>query len=508
VLSNVYTKSSTFNIEMKIVTLVLLVIVCSHTNILHAATYEVPRAAASIYVADKDLDGDLDIIVGHKTAWEQTNPTISILENDGKGVFPSIDTSHVFCGYQENIFLQKIDDDEYPDIVTFYSDFSSGTAERYVRIFDNNNGHFETYHDYSLNSDKTFSGISYGDIDGDGDIDIVFYSNNGYFWGYMRNDGTGQFSGPVYFDLDEPPGAIACGDLTGDGKEEILVGSGTKITIYNSVSGISGLTHEALGGVTEIAVKDINNDGVNEIIVCNWYAPGTQKRLLIFSYESNAITLTYSKYLDEALASFFIEDLNGDGYLDIIYNSSYYYPNSDYEKWHTYILYNEDGVSFADPVSYQTYFGDTPNYTSTIRSLVADIDGNGLKDIVALNSSYAYENDVTILFQTEEGDFVQDPQSGIEDRDNLISKTELYQNYPNPFNNGTKIRFSLNATSEVEMSVFNSKGEMVENIVKGRYERGNHSVNYRADDLTSGVYYYELKVNGIQRQVRKMLYLR
>ncbi|MBN2858462.1 MAG: T9SS type A sorting domain-containing protein, partial [Candidatus Delongbacteria bacterium] len=149
---------------------------------------------------------------------------------------------------------------------------------------------------------------------------------------------------------------------------------------------------------------------------------------------------------------------------------------------------------------------DTPNYTSTIRSFVADIDGNGLKDIVVLNSGQ--DNDVTILFQTKEGDFMQEPQSGIENQDNLVSKTELYQNYPNPFNNETKIQFGLDASSEVELSVYNGKGELVESLIQGRFGKGIHSVNYRTDGLTSGVYYYELKVNGISVKVRKMLYLR
>jgi hypothetical protein len=497
-----YCKIPKIQSEIKIVTLVFLIIVCSHTNILHAATYEVPRAAASIYVADKDLDGDLDIIVGHKTAWEQTNPTISILENDGKGVFPSIDTSHVFCGYQENIFLQKIDDDEYPDIVTFYSDFSSGTAERYVRIFDNNNGHFETYHDYSLNSDKTFSGISYGDVDGDGDIDIVFYSNSGYFWGYMKNDGTGQFSSPIYIDLGFPPVAIACGDVSNNGMTDIIVGGGGRLSIfYGNNFGFVREDVETTINIYELSVYDIDNDGSNELIIVDGALFGSLMKIIFYKIDNDGNLIEYyRKDIDESLISFSISDLNNDNFSDIIYNA--------YSSDSTYVLYNEDGVSFVDPVSYQTYFGDTPNYTSTIRSLVADIDGNGLKDIVALNSSYAYENDVTILFQTEASDFVQDPQSGIEDQDNIVCKTELYQNYPNPFNNETKIQFSLDSSSEVELNIYNGKGELVENIVKGRYERGNHSVNYRADDLTSGVYYYQLKVNGIRRQVRKMLYLR
>jgi len=61
------------------------------------------------------------------------------------------------------------------------------------------------------------------DIDGDNDIDIVVISNNGFFWGYLLNNGNGEFSLPVYNDLSFPPGGIACGDLNNDGREDIVV---------------------------------------------------------------------------------------------------------------------------------------------------------------------------------------------------------------------------------------------------------------------------------------------
>jgi len=489
--------------ENKIIVFVLLIVMLSYNNFLNASTFDIPKAAASICVADTDLDGDHDIIIGHKTAWEQTNPTVSILDNDGKGVFLNIDTTHVFCGYQENIFLQKINDDEYPDIVTFYSDFSSGSAERYVMIIGNDNGQFETYQDFSLNSDKIFSGINYGDIDGNGDIDIVFYSNSGYFWGYMKNDGSGQFSSPVYYELDFTPTAISCGDIDNDGMTDIAVGSGGRLSIFyqDDIWGIISEDIETTINIYGLSVFDINNDNKNELIIVDGALFGSLMSIRFTSIDNDwNMNEYYRKNIDESLISFSIADLNDDSFSDIIYNA--------YSSDSTYILYNENGVSFADPVNYQTYFGDTGEYTSSIRSFVADIDGNALKDIVALNSSYAYENDATILFQTEAGDFVQDPQTGIEDQDNLVSKIELYQNYPNPFNNETKIQFSLDASSEVELNIHNGKGVLVENLVKGRYDRGAHSVNYRTDRLTSGVYYYELKVNGIHRQVRKMLYLR
>lgn len=467
--------------------------------ILNSATYKIPKEAASIYVADKDLDGDLDIIVGHKTAWEQTNPTISILENDGKGLFPNIDTMHVYCGYQEDIFLQKINDDEYPDIVTFYSDFSTGSAERFVRLIENNNGLFETYHDFSLNSDQIFSGINYGDIDDDGDTDIVFCSNNSHFWGWMKNDGAGQFANPGYFELDFPPYAISCGDINNDGTTDTAIGNGGRLSIFyrDIIWGIIRKDYETYIDATNLAVFDINNDNKNELIIVD----GLLKKVRFTEPDNDGnLNEFYTKRISGFAISFIISDLNNDNFADVTYNAAY----SDT----TYVLYNEKGDSLAGPVKFQTYFGDTSNYTNTIKSSIADIDGNGLKDIVALNSSYAFENDVTILFQTEEGDFVQDPQTGIENQDNLVCKTELYQNYPNPFNNETHIQFSLVKASQIELSIVNSKGEFVQNLVSSKLNKGKHSISFKADDINSGLYFYRLSVDGVEKDAKKMLYLK
>ncbi len=99
--------------------------------------------------------------------------------------------------------------------------------------------------------------------------------------------------------------------------------------------------------------------------------------------------------------------------------------------------------------------------------------------------------------------------TGIEEENhNIANGFELYQNYPNPFNNETKIKFSLNESSEVELSIFNIKGELVESLVQGKYGKGIHSVNFRAEGLTSGIYYYNLNINNEVVATKKMLYLR
>jgi hypothetical protein len=144
------------------------------------------------------------------------------------------------------------------------------------------------------------------------------------------------------------------------------------------------------------------------------------------------------------------------------------------------------------------------DHGTTWDSLEGGYSGGDVYDLAITPDGYVYLATRTGVYRSINS------TTGIADEESsvLIKNCVLFQNYPNPFNNETKIHFSLDSSSEVELNIYNGKGEMVESLVKGRYERGIHSVNYRTDGLTSGVYYYELKVNGIPEQIRKMLYLR
>ena len=72
----------------------------------------------------------------------------------------------------------------------------------------------------------------------------------------------------------------------------------------------------------------------------------------------------------------------------------------------------------------------------------------------------------------------------------------LSQNYPNPFNPATTLSFGLPVESEITLAIYNSLGELVNVAAKGIYQAGNYSVNFNASDLTSGIYYYNLKAVG------------
>lgn len=84
---------------------------------------------------------------------------------------------------------------------------------------------------------------------------------------------------------------------------------------------------------------------------------------------------------------------------------------------------------------------------------------------------------------------------------------EMSQNFPNPFNPSTEIRFALPEAANVVLNVYNSQGELVQNLVNGVYSAGTHSTNFDAAKLNSGIYFYTIKAGNFT-QTRKMMLLK
>jgi len=87
------------------------------------------------------------------------------------------------------------------------------------------------------------------------------------------------------------------------------------------------------------------------------------------------------------------------------------------------------------------------------------------------------------------------------------STFSLEQNYPNPFNPSTTIRFSIPVETEVSLSVFNTLGQEVAQILNGRLQEGYHEVNFDASSLTSGIYFYRLEADKFV-DVKKMIIIK
>jgi len=86
-------------------------------------------------------------------------------------------------------------------------------------------------------------------------------------------------------------------------------------------------------------------------------------------------------------------------------------------------------------------------------------------------------------------------------------RIQLEQNYPNPFNPSTTIRFSLNKPSFVSLAVFDVLGNRVKQLVEANLSTGKHQVQFDANQLSSGMYFYRLQ-SGDFIETRKMLLIK
>ena len=149
------------------------------------------------------------------------------------------------------------------------------------------------------------------------------------------------------------------------------------------------------------------------------------------------------------------------------------------------------------------------NPTMPIESAYFDTYAAGDKiSFVGSWSNYPYFSSGTIIMTSiEEGFYVlKASQGGNLSTENEIAIPDEYalkQNYPNPFNPTTQIQYELPKAGEVNITVYNTLGVEVMEVEKGFRSAGIHKVSFTGSDLTSGIYFYQLKVNSIVK-TRKM----
>ena len=93
----------------------------------------------------------------------------------------------------------------------------------------------------------------------------------------------------------------------------------------------------------------------------------------------------------------------------------------------------------------------------------------------------------------------------------LPTSYALNQNYPNPFNPSTTIRYELSNRSVVLLKIYNVVGQLVATLTDGIEDAGYKHVKFNAHNLSSGVYFYRLEANSLEKtgasfsQVRKLV---
>jgi hypothetical protein len=184
-------------------------------------------------------------------------------------------------------------------------------------------------------------------------------------------------------------------------------------------------------------------------------------------------------------------------------------PNTEADLSH-YLVY-KDTVAFFDPDS-SNIVAEVPKDSFIFRD--SDyVVGNtyyykiSAWDLIGHESPYSEELEV----KTTSVPWDDDTQVA-------IRTYELHQNYPNPFNPQTTIFYYLPDVgyqpAEVELKIYNILGKLVRILVSERQYPGEHRVvwdgkNDKGEDLSSGIYFYRLKVSGIEFvKAKKMVLVR
>lgn len=80
--------------------------------------------------------------------------------------------------------------------------------------------------------------------------------------------------------------------------------------------------------------------------------------------------------------------------------------------------------------------------------------------------------------------------------ENYPTEYSLKPNYPNPFNPSTKIEYSLPVTAHVSLKIYDILGKEVATIVDEIKEPGSYSAVFNAQNLSTGIYIYQMKAGG------------
>ena len=119
------------------------------------------------------------------------------------------------------------------------------------------------------------------------------------------------------------------------------------------------------------------------------------------------------------------------------------------------------------------------------------------------------------LVPRNNGDFVGYTPVSVEEEATIPTEFNLSQNYPNPFNPATTIRFALPEESTVRLSIYNLLGQEVNVLMNNEVQSaGSYSLNFDASRLPSGIYFYRMIANPVEKggrsfvNVKKMILLK
>ncbi|OGC93543.1 MAG: hypothetical protein A2W25_16980 [candidate division Zixibacteria bacterium RBG_16_53_22] len=96
-------------------------------------------------------------------------------------------------------------------------------------------------------------------------------------------------------------------------------------------------------------------------------------------------------------------------------------------------------------------------------------------------------------------------QTGFDDNEFLPRNFTLHQNYPNPFNARTTISFELACAGMVKLEIFDVTGARVATLLRESLDAGHYDIIWDVADISSGVFYCRLNIDGNYQSKRMVL---
>jgi subtilisin-like proprotein convertase family protein len=267
---------------------------------------------------DVDRDGDLDLAVGN---YGRPN---RLYRNEDGTLTASAVWSSSESGNTTSVAWGDVDGDGDLDLAV-------GNAGKYDygclcylgqpnRLYRNDNGILTASAVYSTTeSDNTYS-VAWGDVDGDGDLDLAV-GNHGHQNRLYRNDGGTLTASAVWSSSQsEYTNSVAWGDVDGDGDLDLAVGNEAQFNrVYRNNGGTLTASPVWSSSDTDdtysVAWGDVDDDGDLDLAVGNWLQPNRV-------YQNNGGTLTtgafWSSSESDMTTSVAWGDMDADGDLDLV----------------------------------------------------------------------------------------------------------------------------------------------------------------------------------------------
>ncbi len=334
-----------------------------------------------VSIGDIDNDRDLDLAVAGSSR-------IQTWLNNGNGVFVEGELVGRSTSGTPNFSLADLNSDDSLDIVLARFG-STGGLEVWL---NDGSGHFTDTNQVTNGYVSHSRDINVGDLDGDGDLDVVVGRGSILSTYYSRiwlNDGHGVLTDTEQFIENSNTKSFAIGDLDGDFDLDLFMGNGTGPTsLGNSVWKNDGTGHFSAFGsrignenTWSVSLGDVDNDGDLDALTGN--DNSVPNKLWLNNGDGTFIDSTQQlgTPVDAGKHAVLLNDVDGDGDLD-----AYIAKGNDED--HNKLWLNENGV-----------FSVTTQQLGTQWNVVAsmgDMDDDGDLDFVFAN---VYDEMVTVWLQ-------------------------------------------------------------------------------------------------------------